>query len=247
MTGTTALQGGTTASGSYASAPSALDPNVAAYGTSAYEVKGSIKLHVDYAKAFFGDNKTRASLYWERRSGTPYSLTMSNGGSGRSIFGTLNTSSSTLAQRYLLYVPDVSSETADPAVQYGSTAIYTAFRDYVLANDLPQGEIIGQELAALAEVLEAGPAPGAGTAGFKSKFKLFADVENLMNLIDSKYGSFRYYDNTVPVVAVACVGGSGGNGGTCPKYNYTSFAAPVLRTDGRIGLWSVRLGMRLEF
>jgi hypothetical protein len=59
----------------------------------------------------------------------------------------------------------------------------------------------------------------------------------------------------VPLVAVTCVGGSGGNGGTCPKYNYNSvtapgnpnFTPPVLRTDGRIGLWTARLGLRLEF
>ncbi len=81
-----ALQGGSTGSGTYASQPSALDPNLGAYGTSVYETKGAVKMHLDYEKAFFGDNKTRVSLFWERRTGAPYSLTMSSGGSGRSIF-----------------------------------------------------------------------------------------------------------------------------------------------------------------
>ncbi len=248
LTSTTALQGGSTGSGTYASQPSALDPNLGAYGTSVYETKGAVKMHLDYEKAFFGDNKTRISLFWERRTGAPYSLTMSSGGSGRSIFGTLNTSTSTLAQRYLLYVPDVSSQTADAKVQYGSTAIYQAFHDYVVANDLPQGQIIGKNsqtsphLSRVDLHLEQ-ELPGFGP----TKFKVFADVENLLNLINDKYGSYRIYDNVSPVVGVACVGGSGGNGGTCPKYNYTSFTAPALRTDGRIGLWAMRIGARLEF
>ncbi len=145
-------------------------------------------------------------------------------------------------------MPDVSSQTADAKVQYGSTAIYQALHDYVLANGLPQGQIIGKNsqtsphLSRVDLHLEQ-ELPGFGP----TRFKVFADVENLLNLINDKYGSYRYYDNVTPVVGVACVGGSGVNGGTCPKYNYTSFTAPALRTDGRIGLWAMRIGARLEF
>jgi hypothetical protein len=247
MISTTALQGGTTANGSYATAPSALDPNVGVYGTSSYEIPKSVKLNLNFSKMLFGDNKTRVALYWEWRSGAPYSLTMSSGGSGRSIFGTYNTSSSGIAQRYLLYVPDMSSQTADSKVQYGSTAVYDSLRAYVEARDLPQGQIIGKNSERSPYYSKWDLHLEQELPGFKSKFKLFADMENVLNLLNDKWGSFRYFDSNVPIVAVSCVGGSGGNGGTCPKYNYTSFNAPVKRTEGRIGLWSLRVGARLEF
>jgi hypothetical protein len=241
------LTGGTTGNGSYSAAPSALDPNVAVYGTSFYEIEHSLKFNLDFSKVIFGDNVTRVSLYWERRSGTPYSLTMSNGGGNRSLFGLFNTSGTN--QRYLLYVPDVSAIDADPRVTYANPAVYESLRDYVLANGLPQGEIIGKNTMRSPDYSKVDLHVEQELGG--GRFNIYADFENLMNLIDDDYGTFRYYNPLSPVVGVSCVGvpsSSYGTGAACPQYSYDSFNAPVLQNgDSRISLWNVRMGFRVRF
>jgi hypothetical protein len=238
----TSLSGGSTASGTYGAQPG-VDANVPVYGTSSYEIKRSFKFNFDYQKALFGDNKFRLSIFGEHRSGTPYSLTMNSVlTDSRSIFGTVGTSN-----RYLLYVPDVSSITADPRVAYSSAAVYNNLRDYVLAKGLKQGAVVGKNEMISPDYFKVDlhleqelPVPMWSSG----KVKVFADVENLLNLIDNDYGSFRYYQPLSTVVGVSCPTAAGGS---CPQYQYTSFTNPALTSQGRIGLWSVRIGARIEF
>lgn len=235
-----ALTGGSTATGTYGASPM-WDPNMPAYGRSSYEISDNWKFNFDYSRAFFGDFITRISLFGEYREGTPYSLTMNSVGS-RSMFGTTST-----ANRYLLYVPNVSSIDADPRVRYANPAVYEALKDYVIDKGLAQGEVVrknGQDSPDYFKVdlhveqeIPAGFLPGA-------RFKLFADVENLLNLIDEDYGSFRYYDPLSTVVNVSC-GATSGN--DCTQYTYSSFQKPNLLTQNRVGLWSVRVGGSFEF
>lgn len=236
----TAMSGGSTASGTYGVTPM-IDPNEAAYGRSSYEIRDNWKFNIDYKKAFFGDYFTRISLFAEYRSGTPYSLTMNSPGS-RSLWGTTSNSN-----RYLLYVPDVSSFDADPAVTYASQEVYEQFRDFVLAKGLPQGGVIGKNSETSPDYFKVDlhleqelPAPFIGTG----RFRVFADIENLLNLIDDDYGSFRYYDPLTQVVNVGCGATSGSD---CTQYVYSSFQQPTLITQNRIGLWSLRLGASYEF
>jgi len=238
----TALTGGSTASGTYGAQP-VVDPNNPSYGTSSYEIRHNWKLNLDYQKAFAGDYKTRFSLFSEHRSGTPYSLTMnSNLTDSRSLWGTTGTSN-----RYLLYVPNVSSINADPAVTYASQAIYEQFRDYVVAKGLKQGAIVSKNNLRSPDYFKVDlhveqelPVPFTGLA----RFRLFADVENLLNLINDDWGSFRYNQPLSTVVNVAC---AVPNGSSCSQYRYTSFTDPALTSQGRISLWSLRLGFRVEF
>lgn len=243
----TGLGGGTTGNGSYSAAPSGLDPNVPEYGTSFFEVEGAIKFNLDFTKVLFGDNITRVSLFWERRSGTPYSLTMSNGGGNRSLFGLFNTSGAN--QRYLLYVPNVSAIDADPRVTYANAAVFENLRNYVLANGLQQGEIIGKNTMRSPDYSKVDLHIEQELGG--GRFNLYADFENLMNMLDDDYGTFRYYNPLSPVVGVSCVGVAAntyGTGAACPQYSYDSFSAPVLQNgDSRISLWNVRMGFRVRF
>jgi hypothetical protein len=235
-----ALSGGSTASGTYGSQPM-FDPNFPAYGTSSYEIPHNWKLNLDFSRAFVSDYRTRISLFGEYRSGTPYSLTMNSPGS-RSLWGTTGT-----ANRYLLYVPDVSSIDADPIVTYANPQVYEQLRDYVVAKGLKQGAVIGKNTLRSPDYFKVDlhveqelPIP-MWSGG---RFKLFADVENLLNLIDDDYGSFRFYEPLQTVVNVSCPGAANGS---CPQYQYDSFTAPALSTLGRLGLWSIRLGARVEF
>jgi hypothetical protein len=237
---------GTTASGTYGQNP-VVDPDVAAYGTSIYQIRHSWKFHLDFERAFFGDNKTSFSLFGELRSGIPYSLTMNDpalSASHSTVFGTAGSSN-----RYLLYVPNVSSITADPLVTYDSAATFTAFSNFVTDKGLRQGAIIGKNTQRAPNWFKLDlhldqevPVPVlAGT-----KIKLFGDIENLLNLIDRDWGALRQvsFPYLAQVVNVACATTSGSN---CTQYRYSSFANPAVNNLGKVSLWSARVGVRVSF
>ncbi|WP_184718605.1 TonB-dependent receptor [Caulobacter sp.] len=234
--------GGSTASGTYGGQPM-VDPNQPAYGRSSYEVRDNWKFNIDYSHAFFGDYKTSFNLFGELRSGSPYSLTMNTTASNSrsTLFGTTGGTN-----RYLLYVPDVSSMTADSKVTYASTAVYEAFRAFVQSNKLDQG-VIGKNTEKSPDYFKVDlhieqelPVPMLSSA----RFKLFGDVENVLNLINSDWGSYRTYNPLTSVVNVACAQQVGSS---CNQYSYTAFTAPTLQANAQLGVWRVRLGARFEF
>lgn len=235
-------QNGTTASGTYGSQP-VVDPNFPAYGTSAYQIRNSWKFGLDWHKAFFGAYQTRASLFGELRTGAPYSLTMNSAGS-RSIFGT--TGSGT---RYLMYVPDVSSINADSKVTYANQATFEALKAFVEANGLPQGEIIGKNTQRSPDYFKVDLHLEQELPAFfeGSKFKLYADFENLLNAINDKWGSYRTYAYPTSLVNVDCTNKVNNVCGPNSQYVYSNFSNPNLTNNGRLGLWSLRFGFRLEF
>jgi hypothetical protein len=237
---------GTTASGTYGQNPM-VDPNIAAYGTSIYQIKNSIKFHVDFEHEFIKDAKTRFSIFGERRSGIPYSLTMNDSGQTSShgnVFGVTGSSN-----RFLLYVPNVSGFAADPLVTYDSQATYTAFSSFVTANGLKQGAIIKKNSETAPSwfkidlhVDQEVPVPLVGGA----HVKLFADMENFLNMINKDWGSLRQvaFPYLAPVVNVSCATFSGNS---CTQYRYSNFANPAVANQARYSLWSVRFGAKVEF
>jgi len=237
---------GTTASGTYGQNPM-LDPNQAAYGTSIYQIRNSFKMHVDFDHAFFGDYKTRISLFGEHRSGIPYSLTMNDSVATLSHGNTFGVAGS--SNRFLLYVPNVSSATADPLVTYDSTTTFTNFANFVTANKLKQGKIVGKNSMRapsftkfdlhLEQELPVVVARGG-------KIKLFSDIENVGNLLNKNWGSLRQvaFPYLAPVVNVACATTSGNN---CTQYRYSNFANPAVDNVGRISLWAIRIGAKVQF
>lgn len=237
---------GTTASGSYGQT-AVIDPNSAAYGTSIYEIRNSLKFNVDFDHAFFGDYKTRFSLFGEKRSGLPYSLTMNDPNfvnSHSTVFGVAGTSN-----RFLLYVPNVSSISADSLVSYDSAATFAAFQAFVQNNGLKQGAIVKKNTMRSPSYFKIDlhvdqeiPAPLVPTG----RFKLFADIENVLNLIDKDWGSLRQvsFPYLASVVNVACAATAGTN---CTQYRYSSFQNPVLTNQQRFSLWGIRVGARFEF
>lgn len=238
----TYASGGSTASGTYGAQP-VVDPNQPVYGTSSYEVRDNWKFNIDYAHAFFGDYKTRFNLFGELRSGAPYSLTMNTTAtaSRSSLFGTLGATN-----RFMLYVPDLSSQTADSKVTYASTAVYESLRDYAKSHGLSQGileknsETSPDYFKVDLHIEQELPAPFSEDL----RFKLFGDVENLLNMINSDWGSYRTYNALSSLVNVSCAATAGAS---CTKYNYTAFTAPVLSPNVQQGLWRVRFGARVEF
>jgi hypothetical protein len=247
------------------------DPNNAAYGTSIYEIRNSVKGTLDFKRNFFGENQTRFTLFGEYRSGRPYSFTFRDPASGRSpVFGTNGNSS-----RYLIYVPAAN----DPLVSFDSVATQTAFNNFVDGGKLAgfRGQIAPKNIARSPSFFKVDlhveqelPVPLWGDA----KFKLFADMENVLNFIDSDWGAQRQvvFPYNAALVNVQClvtpvatgtpvgnVGAAPPAGGVaaaatlptqaCAQYRYSSFAEPSvqLQNQNRQSLYGIRVGVRFEF
>jgi hypothetical protein len=84
-------------------------------------------------------------------------------------------------------------------------------------------------------------------AGLKgTKLKLFADIENVLNMIDSDWGSLRQvgFPYTASLVRVACAATTGNN---CTKYRYSNVLAPNEALVTRQSLYGIRVGVRFSF
>lgn len=253
-----------TASSNYNSQAMA-DPNIGVYGTSIYQIRNEVKFNFDYHHAFFGDNETRFSLFGEWRSGRPYSITMNDNTfvNGRSIvFGTTGQSN-----RYLLYVPQSAT---DALVSYDTAATQAAVNGFIDANLANfRGRILPKNTERAPSYFKVDlhvdqeiPVPLWNGA----KIKLFADLENVLNLIDSSWGSQRQvnFPYLAPLVNVQCLntpvptGTAPGaaaatvvaqNAQPCVQYRYSNYQAPVLVTQNqnRQSLWGVRVGVKFQF
>jgi hypothetical protein len=83
---------------------------------------------------------------------------------------------------------------------------------------------------------------------FGGKMELLADVENVLNLIDSDWGTIRQvgFPYSAPIVNVTC------SNAPCTQYVYanrtgTTFVQPVEATQINGSLWGVRFGVRVKF
>ena len=95
-----------------------------------------------------------------------------------------------------------------------------------------------------------------------SKVKVFADIENILNLIDSDWGALRQvsFPYTSAVVRVQCLNapvatgtapGAGvvntNSSQTCAQYRYSNVLSPNLTHSGRQSLYQIRVGARFSF
>lgn len=218
------------------------DPNRAAYGRSIYEIRDQWKLGADYRRAFFGDYETRFSLFGEYRSGRPYSITGFNPGGGRlSAYGTVGN-----AARVLLYVPEMN----DPRVVFDSLQSETAFN--ALVDDLGLEKYRGRVVPKNSQTspkfvkLDLHLSQEVPALLGRSRFKVFADVENVLNLINSDWGALRQasFPYTQAIVNVECAQLSGSN---CTQYRYSNVTPPNETLNARQSLYQIRVGARFEF
>ncbi len=238
------------------------DPNAAAYGRSIYEIKDQWKFGVNFKRAFFGDNETRLSLFGEYRSGRPYSLTTfdrtgTNASSRSVVFGTTGTGS-----RHLLYVPTVG----DTRVSFDSAASETNFNTLVTTLGLEKyrGKILPKNSQTSPDFFKVDLSFSQELPLFvgNAKMKLFADVENVLNIIDSDWGALRQvaFPYAATVVNVACLSaptatgiapGSGvvntSSTQTCQQYRYSNVQNPNVDLQSRQSLYGIRVGVKVSF
>lgn len=227
----------------------ALDPNFSAFGTSNYQTDHQFRLTLGYDAPIFGDNNTSIQLFYLARSGQRFSYTFADQASGTArsnVFGVTGRN-----DRNLMYVPNVSSPTADPRVTYAPGFDFAGFQRFVQNSELNgfQGQVAPKNL---------GESPWWHRLDLSirqdvpfvlgGKVQLFADVENVLNLIDSELGVFRQvgFPFYAPLVNVTCTTPA------CTQYQFANrqagaFAPPVFNVIPEASLWGVRFGVRVTF
>jgi hypothetical protein len=240
-----------------------IDPNRVAYGISNDEVKYLFKYGFNFERAFFGDYKTRLNLFGETRIGKPFSYTMLDPTGGRSsVFGTTGSGTGgTSGGRYLLYVP---TSGGDPRVSFDTAASETAFNALVDATGLrrfrgkiaPRNAFNSPWFTKLdLHVEQELPVP----LWEQARFTVFADIENLGNLIDKDWGQIREFafPLTIPAVRVQCLTAAAptGTAGTvaansgqaCAQYRYSNVVNTPPQVFSRQSLYAIRVGARFSF
>lgn len=211
-----------------------VNPNDVVASTSNYEIKNRITGSLQFKKAFFGDNDTTFSLFYEGRSGLPYSWRFLNDANGDGY------------SNDLLYVPAGRGD----VLFTGGAAMEDAFFDFLNGEtDLSKfaGGIaprnsarnkwvntfdirVSQELPAFFE-------------GHKAE--IWLDVMNVGNLLNKDWGKVSYASPFSGRGAVNFAGIDQATG----KYVYNYNAANVTKvnlTDWE-SRWSLQVGFRYKF
>ncbi len=233
----------------YTNSAAGIDPNSSAYGISNYQRDNAFRLVAGYDTNLFGDNNTRFELFFNSQSGQRFSYTMADQASGNNrsnVFGVTGTNN-----RYLMYVPNVSSATADSRVVYAPGFDFAGFQQLVQNSELNkyQGGIapknIGRtprynriDLAVRQEV----------PFVFGGKIELSADIENVLNMVNKDWGTIRqvafpYYGTLVNVTCATAA---------CTQYQFanrtgSTVTAPTEGVNLNGSLWAVRFGARVKF
>lgn len=235
------------------------DPNFPAYGISDNEIKWSFKYSIGFDHAFFGDYRTAIQLFGETRAGRPYSYTMLDSNTVRSpVFGTSLTSS---VGTNLLYVPTSST---DALVSYDSDATKNALDSFINSTNLSKyrGQIAPKNIARLKPFTQIDLHLEQEIPTFvgKSRITLFADINNLPNLLNKNWGGLYQigFPPVASIVTVQCANAAGtplsGAVGTatnpangCVKYRYSSFKSPNQTLSTAVSLYAIRVGARFTF
>ncbi|HQT55016.1 MAG TPA: TonB-dependent receptor, partial [Phenylobacterium sp.] len=257
---TSGLRFGTTSGSLYASQATGSDFNRDAYGKGYEEVSDRAKFELNYKHEFIANYPTRFSLFGETRTGRPVNATMGSAGGNRSpSFGTNRSA-------YLLYVPDIAGDTNKTDLQIGKVFFdnattrdnfVNAVRKFDLGNNgiVEKGSIKNPDVNQL-DLQISQEFPGL-TDGHK--FRVVFDVQNVLNLVNNKWGIVEEYGSTGSgqgnnrIIDAACANAAGvasGNGSAvCDTYRYSNFSssATTRTINNDRSLWYAQISLRYEF
>lgn len=237
--------------------PATFDRNGRTLRPSDFLVENRINGTLDWSKDLFGDNMTRVSMFFEHRSGRPFSYTMREGTGDTSVWG----GDSIFARRdsQLMYVPTIG----DPNVIFSNTtgslindsALEANFNSFVAAAGLEgfRGQIIPRNHDATSsrsrvnirfqQEIGLFDIPAIG----QSRLNLYLDIENLGNLLNDDWGRVEQVRFPFNVTAVDSVSLN-----TNGQYVYGSFDdfQDGITPESFFALQSVykiQLGFKFEF
>ena len=240
-------------------AQAVIDPNNAAYGRSSDETRWAFKYSVGFDHAFFRDYRTVIQLFGETRAGRPYSFTMQDNTPGRSaVFGTLGNN-----DHYLLYVPTGPN---DAKVSYDSAATQASLDGLINSTQLAKyrGQVADKNIARSRAntQLDIHLEQEIPTFVGPSRIALFADIQNLPNLLNKNWGGLSQvgFPQTAAVVQVACLATATPTGTpvaagvantnptqTCSQYRYSKYNGPAEQVNFAQSLYLIRIGARFKF
>ena len=233
------------------------DPNRPVLGTSDNQTSWQVKFGATYDHSFYKDYRTVISLFGEVRAGDPYSFLFIDNTNTRSpVFGTVLNGN---APALLLYVP---TSPTDALVSYDNVNTQNALDSLINSTGLRnfRGQIAAKNIArnrAVSRIdlhLEQEIPLFVG----KSRVALFADINNLPNLLNSKWGGLREIGSAA-VVTVQCLSAPVATGATpgagvvnttssqaCAQYRYSSFRGPDtnLAPNFNASTYFIRVGAR---
>ncbi|GGB54228.1 Oar protein [Blastomonas aquatica] len=236
------------------------DPNISAYGTSDFQRDNAVRFNFGFDNQLFGDNNTRFELFYNGRSGRRFSYTVTdpvaNNNVRSNVFGVLGSNS-----RFLAYVPNVSSRTADPSVLYAANFDFDSFQRFVQNTKLNdfQGQIAPKNIASSPWFHKVDIAIRQELPlFFGGKVELSAEMENVLNFIDKDWGTLRQVGGSVSVANVTCLQTPGDAASTanlsqpCTQLLYSNnagatFREPTIPTQLNGSLWGIRFGVRVKF
>jgi hypothetical protein len=211
------------------------DPNDPGPAVSNYEVRNRFTLRANFARAFFGDNLTKFTLYGHVNEGVPFSAVFVDGGF---VFG------DTLDDRHLLYIP---SGPDDPNVRFDPGFDQEAFFTYLEQSGLNEyaGEIAPRNALQSAWWHKYDIKIEQEFPGFMSdhNFAAFLIIENVGNLINDDWGVMKEQGFPRNLQLVEFDLDTATN-----QYIYETFITPA--PQGRVAdasLWEVRFGVSYDF
>ncbi|MBX9732074.1 MAG: TonB-dependent receptor [Sphingomonas sp.] len=241
------------------------DPNIAAFGTSNDETKWQFKYNIGFDHAFYKDYRTVVQLFGETRAGRPFSYTFQDFAQTNAIRGPVVGTLRTPNNRYLLYVP---TGTSDPLVSYDSTATRDALNALIENSTLRnrRGQIAARnsERSRAFTRIDLHLEQEIPTFVGKSRISIFADIENLPNLLNSNWGGLRQvgFPYVVSAVQATCLQTPVADGVTptaaqtsssaatpCSQYRYSTFTNNSINPAPSISnsLYLIRVGARFTF
>ncbi|HET8940889.1 MAG TPA: TonB-dependent receptor [Rudaea sp.] len=157
-----------------------VNPNDISAANSRFNIPLSVKAALTWDHAFFGDNKSTVSVFYNGHSGLPYSWVFGNDVNGDSINGD-----------DLAYIPLVN----DPIVNYGNAtqAQIDAFNKFIDNNSYlksHRGQIASRNPVNSPWVNQLDLGLQQELPGFfgKDKFLIRMDIFNFLNLLNNKWG-----------------------------------------------------------
>ncbi len=233
----------------------AFDRQNPATSTSNFETRHNITFAINWKEQFFDEFDTSLGLFFSARSGRPFSLTFDGGG----VFA----DGSSGTDNALLYIPtgiddpNISPDSDMGAVQsllgYLNNGDLSSFDD----DGNPQNNVFGKCNFTAGQSIRRNSCrndwvfdldmrfsqeiPGPGRLfGVDDKIELFADFDNVLNMLDSGWNTFNPVNDFVDLVD----GGVDAQG----RYIISGFNPD---DDTNVGfsssIWRIQLGVRYEF
>ena len=210
------------------------DPNEDVAATSNYAIKDRVIGTLQFRKAFFGDYNTTFSLFYEGRSGAPYSWRYLNDMNGD---GSTND---------LLYVPDGYGD----VLFTGGAEMEQAFFDWLGRTEglaKHRGGVAGRNTSRNPWVNNFDLRISQELPGFFDghKTELWVDVMNVGNLLNKDWGHIPYQSAYSDLRAVNFVGVDEATGKYVYNFDEGRVWTPAF-TDIE-SRWSVQVGFRYKF